>query len=871
MDATAGGEAKSNTRVCAEGSRSLPTPKRIRIPSRPIYVCAILVLLAGLFWISAEVPAKAGTVPTYNVKNYGAVGNGTQDDTNAIQAAINAVDPAAGGTVYVPNGVYLVRYNAQGGNTSLNLKSNMTFQMDAGAEIKLAANNSGWYQVIAISIAQDVTITGGTITGDRTSHTGATGEYGYGISIWNSKNITIDGVKARDCWGDGFFVDGTDGTTSHNVTIQNCTYDHNRRQGLTICDLNGGTVTGSTFINTKGTSTEVGIDLEPYDSAQVVSNITISGNTFRNNLAGVVAGGAAGSVSNVTISGNTLENNTGGGMWIDSSRSFAISSNIVRNNGDQGIELLGCPGFNVNGNQVYGNQGSGIRLEAGYNTSTVSTNCTIQYNTVTGNAWNGIELIGGSTYNSVTGNNIWGNGGQPIYTDGTPNNTIAGNSFDPNNPISPPSPDGGAAWYFAEGYTGVGFSEVLCLGNPQAKPANVIITYMFNGMPSVDQSVLVPASSRVTVDVNSFVGPGKSVSCVVRANEQIVAERAMYFNYNGAWTGGSDTLGAAKPSQTWYFAEGYTGPGFEEYICILNPGDSNADLTLRFQTQEAGEIVKRGLQVPAHSRQTFRVNDLLGGSYQTSLKVESSQAIVAERPMYFSYASISGAGSWTGGHVVMGASSISKSYYFAEGTTRPGFEEYLTLQNPNSAAIQVDATYLLGNGQGSAITRSYRVGERSRLTVFVPEEIGWGKDVSVKLSSSSEFLAERPMYFDYHGEWDGGHDVLGATTPATTWFFAEGYTGDSFNEWLCLQNPGNDVAEVTITYYPTSGTPTTKPHTVSPNSRLTVNVNDDAGSSLEISARVTSDEPIVAERPMYFAYRGAWTGGHDAVGFASYP
>ena len=127
------------------------------------------------------------------------------------------------------------------------------------------------------------------------------------------------------------------------------------------------------------------------------------------------------------------------------------------------------------------------------------------------------------------------------------------------------------------------------------------------------------------------------------------------------------------------------------------------------------------------------------------------------------------------------------------------------------------------------------------------------------------------MYFDYQEVWDGGHDVLGATTPATTWFFAEGYTGDNFNEWLCLQNPGNDVAKVTITYYPTSGTPISKPYTVSPNSRLTVNVNDDAGSNLEISAKVSSDEPIIAERPMYFAYQGVWTGGHDVVGFVPSP
>ena len=835
------------------------------------FLFLMFLVSSFLLWIFLAGPSSAASTPTYNVKSYGAVGNGTQDDTNAIQAAINAVDPASGGTVYLPGGVYMVRYNAQGDNASLKLKSNMTFKMDAAAEIRLAATSSDHYQIWQLPNVHDVTITGGTITGDRNTHTGTTGEYGMGISVWNCKNVTIDGVKARNCWGDGFIVDGTNGTTSQNVTIQDCTADNNRRQGLSICCLNGGSVTGNTFINTNGKSAQAGINLEPWDSGQTVSNITISGNTFRNNDSGVVAGGSAGSVSNITISGNVIESNRSYGFWIDSSRSFTISSNIVRNNGGPGIELLGCTGFNVNGNQVYGNQGSGMRLKAGYNTSTVSTNSTIQYNTVTGNAWNGIELTGGSTYNSVSGNNIWSNGRQPIYTDGTPNNTIAGNSFDPNNPVKPPgdAADQPYTWYFAEGYTGDGFSEFLCLGNPRAAAANVIITYMFNGMPSVDQSVLVPAGSRVTVDVNNFVGPGKSVSCIVGANKQIVVERAMYFNYAG-WTGGSDTLGAARPSQTWYFAEGYTGPGFEEYICILNPGDFVADLNLRFQTQEAGEIVKSGLQVPAHSRQTFCVNDLLGGSYQTSLKVESSQAIVAERPMYFSYASISGAGSWTGGHVVMGATSLSKTYYFAEGTTQPGFEEYLTLQNLNSAAIQVDATYLLGNGQGSAIRRSYRVGARSRQTVFVPEEIGWGKDVSVKLSSSSEFLAERPMYFSYGGAWSGGSCVIGAPGPASDWFFAEGCTLPGFQEYICLQNPGDSASTVELTYFTQEqGKLGPKPLILPARSRVTVLVNENAGAGLQLSSQVhvVSGPQVVAERPIYFDYGGR-DGGHDVVGYS---
>jgi hypothetical protein len=45
---------------------------------------------------------------TVNVKSYGAIGNGVTDDTAAIQAAIDAVLNAGGGTVYFPDGHYLV-------------------------------------------------------------------------------------------------------------------------------------------------------------------------------------------------------------------------------------------------------------------------------------------------------------------------------------------------------------------------------------------------------------------------------------------------------------------------------------------------------------------------------------------------------------------------------------------------------------------------------------------------------------------------------------------------------------------------------------------------------------------------------------------
>jgi hypothetical protein len=129
------------------------------------------------------------------------------------------------------------------------------------------------------------------------------------------------------------------------------------------------------------------------------------------------------------------------------------------------------------------------------------------------------------------------------------------------------------------------------------------------------------------------------------------------------------------------------------------------------------------------------------------------------------------------------------------------------------------------------------------------------------------------MYFNYNGVWDGGHDVVGATGPASTFYFAEGTCRPNFDPYFCIQNPGSSDASVRITYMKGDGTTVTQDVLVPKNSRVTVaardklGTGDDAAHDFSTKVECTNGQKIICERPMYFNYAGKWTGGHDVVGF----
>jgi sugar lactone lactonase YvrE len=324
-----------------------------------------------------------------------------------------------------------------------------------------------------------------------------------------------------------------------------------------------------------------------------------------------------------------------------------------------------------------------------------------------------------------------------------------------------------------------------------------------------------------------------------------------------------------NPALKWYFAEGNTMQGFDQFFCIQNPdSEKTAHVTITYMPWGAHYFTKE-FDVNPSSRFTVRVNDSnwtggAGPGYTgLSAKVEANIPIIAERPMYFNKPFGENV---VGGHNVMGVNETSKKWYFAEGNTMEGFAQFFCIQNPDPLqTAHIKITYMPYGA--SPFEKQITVAPASRFTVDVSNPIWPGAagrgytGLSAKIESDIGIIAERPMYFDLPTiGMRGGHNVMGLTSEVNrTFYFAEGNTMEGFAQFFCIQNPDPyQNATVTITYMPYGASPFNKQITVGPSSRATIYVNDNAWPGgagpgyTGLSAKMESDIGIIAERPMYF-------------------
>lgn len=287
---------------------------------------AVAVPAAATNWWNATPTLTIGST-ALNAKNFGAMGNGSADDTKAIQAAINAL-PSTGGTVEVPAGTYMI--NAL---TGISLRSHTRLLLDTGAVLQAIPNSATRYWVVKAWGVNNVEIAGGSIVGERTQHLGTTGEWGYGVNISASSYVYVHDISVSNCWGDGLLVGASgSGTTlvpSYSVTFNNVKSNNNRRQGMSILPSTQVYVVNSSFTGSNGAAPQAGIDIEPSTQGPT-QHVRLENTTLSNNVGNGLE--VHNNVSDLTLNAVTAENNQGFGVYTGGPNGVVITnSNILTN------------------------------------------------------------------------------------------------------------------------------------------------------------------------------------------------------------------------------------------------------------------------------------------------------------------------------------------------------------------------------------------------------------------------------------------------------------------------------------------------------------------------------------------------------------
>jgi hypothetical protein len=139
--------------------------------------------------------------------------------------------------------------------------------------------------------------------------------------------------------------------------------------------------------------------------------------------------------------------------------------------------------------------------------------------------------------------------------------------------------------------------------------------------------------------------------------------------------------------------------------------------------------------------------------------------------------------------------------------------------------------------------------------VSVDEAVGGGRDVSIRVSSGTNILCERPMYFCFEGVQEGGHDVLGSTGGAKTWSFPSSCTGPGFQSWLCLMNAGGAKNYVRVDVLGDGHGRYSKKVRMGAGSRTTIDLSAASKGIKTPWVKVTGSRKLIAERPVYFSYQ----------------
>ena len=368
-------------------------------------------------------------VDVVNVADFGAIGNGTNNDTTAIQAAIDSLGNN-GGVIEFNVGTFLI-------NATLNLTKKIHLVGKGGYFLNQFVDNQFTVGGTTIKLADGsntdmlkIQLDNASIGADYRSHcsirnihffgnrsnaqnpTNTTSELnssGNGIVISGVRYVTLENVIVTKCADDGLKLQSHTYSSSpistNNIDIRACAFHSNGQNGATLAG--GDSIMDSCTV---GYNANNGITTTGFG---VISN-SLFWDNFDNGIF------VAGSLENPTIVGNKIYDNDHVGIYLDDAADAATSNKtataiitgnkIIRNGGNSSST---------------GNQSSGIFI------NTVAINELV----INGNEIGNTDDLWDTSKSYTTGNrvinagrlyiataSISSGGSAPTHTSGTTNN-----------------------------------------------------------------------------------------------------------------------------------------------------------------------------------------------------------------------------------------------------------------------------------------------------------------------------------------------------------------------------------------------------------------------------------------------------------------
>jgi len=370
-------------------------------------------------------------------------GDGTNDDTEGIQAAIDAVYAMGGGIVFFPAGTYKV-------TSTLNLKSGVTL-CGAGREVAIIKRTtsaaSGGARVIQNAsyggeydenmVIRDLTIQGYYDPAGSAQH--------HCIGFWNVRNVRVVNCKLQDASGDGILA----------RNAENAVFEYNE---IYHCGRNGISPTSGSFTIRRNHISEItgdtgpgsGIDAEPNNVSEkliirIEDNIitgTIGGNGIV--LADLHTDTDGTTMISGTISGNKIESGYRG-IYLKSSNSIQAQAITIEGNEIDGANhacvIEGMNGVSIHRNYLKAGSGSYFGLSFTSHDLSITGNVIVGagYYSLLADGAKRARIIGNivlsnpailkNTINCIVQNNVFKPEGLQVWGAAAEGNIIAHNDF----------------------------------------------------------------------------------------------------------------------------------------------------------------------------------------------------------------------------------------------------------------------------------------------------------------------------------------------------------------------------------------------------------------------------------------------------------